>query len=167
MRSVRVKVGEKQYSIENVPDGLKARALIDGLRERFDKNAGDPVIQIQGRVLEPEDPVADDEIEIVFLQSKKGWTVKGLCIGAIWIAVHLLPFICVFHSEYRPWSGIALYIIGVIFMLLVTGITNSKPDILKEVTRVRAKDNVILEVIILFFRSCMPGFRLENLLLND
>jgi len=151
---------KKEIIVNNVPEDILAGGFlsrIEGIDEvqslKFPLKVSD-----QGYILESNDIIPSDKIDIVEFKPKEN-SFKVIVYITLLIASLMIPLYMYFQKKAFIWC--------VSSMLLIYALYISIALLIRPPEHVDLSSNTVLDVIVLFFKSLLPTFRLEQVLIRE
>ena len=166
-RTIRVNLPENKGTIilDNIPDDILCSALISRIAaipilSEKNKLIG---ISINGKKLSRIESVDQDEIDIFFIE-KKSNMLSNAFFSFLFILIHTIPIV-LYKTHHRLWQIILKYVLVLYLLIILCIIFKLEGQLFHFGNHQRM--NHLLEIPILFFRSLLPNFRLEQVLIRE
>ena len=166
-RTIKVNLPENKGTIvlDNVPDDILCSALISriaAIPTLSEKNETIG-ISINGKRLSRIESVDQDEIDIFFVE-KKSNILSNTFFSFFFILIHAIPFV-LYKTHHRLWQIVLTYVLELYVLSILCIIFKPEGQLFHFEDHQRM--NPLLEIPILFFRSLLPNFRLEHVLIRE
>lgn len=158
--------GETKVKIDNVPSDITVSSFLSRLLtlDYFHDIDSDIAIMCGNEILSRSSYIDDDEVSLI-VQPKKMRALASFFLFLLFIIFHATPIIMIFLN-YSLWYVISIYVMGMFILGICCLILKPSAYNFTDIWKQKTTNIVFLDVLILFFKSLLPSFKLENVLLN-
>lgn len=157
---------ETKFKIDNVPSDSTVSSLLSRLLtlDYFQNIDGEVAVMSGDEILSHSSYIDDDEIKLI-IQPKKRKVLTSFFLLILFVALHATPIIMIILN-YRLWYVLTIYVISLFFLGICCLIFKPSANTFNDLWNYGPTNIVFIDVLVLFFKSLLPSFRLENVLLN-
>lgn len=158
--------GETKIKIDNVPSDSTVSSFLSRLLtlDYFQDIDGEVGIMCGDEILTRSSCIDDDEIKLI-TQPKKRKVLTSFFLFILFIALHLTPIVMIILN-YRLWYVLTIYVISLFVLGICCLIFKPSANTFNDLWNYGPTNIVFIDILVLFFKSLLPSFRLENVLLN-
>jgi hypothetical protein len=154
------------FQIDNVP----ADATVSSLLSRLASLELPPLtetrrlgIRVADKILSPSDSIPVSEIDLIVIRPQTS-PVKRFLVWGIFVLAHLTPFALLELHDAGIHMAITSYAILSVILALLAPRLRPQPELDDGETKPKG---LLHELVVLFFWSFNPSFRLEQVLIHD
>ena len=159
--------GETKIKIDNVPSDATASSLLSRLLtiDLLNNVEGDVAIMCGDNILSRSSYIDDDEIKLVIQPKKRRFFVSFFLL-IFFLSIHATPIIMIL-LDYRLWYVLTIYVVSLFVLGIFCLILKPSANTFNDLWNFGSTNIVVIDVLVLFLKSLLPSFRLENVLLNQ